>query len=379
MNSTEQAAVSAGGVEEFMGLMNLGFESSTPDVPKGEGEVNQGDQAAQEDMQPDESMYDIPSLAAAPGMDDHPDLADVPDLTDVPDMPIDAPDEEDEQEAAPAEHVTQESQPAPEPPEPPVQAQPARAQAPSNRAQTAAALSRETSQLDRLSDFRSPYASAYLEVLEAQEAVEMAKADVLSAEARIGESLQSLVARVEQLLERADRVENSITMASGMLGQQAKLIAKAFRDQLTVDEMDGRATLKTHLLEVADEVANKATTALNQVADEAAAFSGVKAEAAALERVTSVVTEQAKQAGLEKSVLALANVIGRLQQAAERIEQAPAQAPQQQAQQQAQPQWAPEGLGAHRQVTIWLAHHLGTPGILIALAGIGLLGWRLFG
>lgn len=374
MNSTEQAAVSAGGVEEFMGLMNLGFESSTPEVPK--GEVLQGDQAAQEEIQPDESMYDIPSLAVAPGMDDHPDLADVPDLTDVPDMPIDAPDEEDEQEAAPAEHVTQKSEPAPEPP---VQAQIARAQAPSNRAQTAAALSRETSQLDRLSDFRSPYASAYLEVLEAQEAVELAKADVLSAEARIGESLQSLVARVEQMLERADRVENSIALASDMLGQQAKLIAKAFRDQLTVSEMDGRATLKTHLLEVADEVANKATTALNQVADEAAAFSGVKAEAAALERVTSVVTEQAKQAGLEKSVLALANVIGRLQQAAERIEQAPAQAPQQQAQQQAQPQWAPEGLGAHRQVTIWLAHHLGTPGILIALAGIGLLGWRFFG
>lgn len=376
MSSTEQAAVSAGGVEDFMGLMNLGFESSPPECQKGEGE-------AQEDMQPDESMYDIPSLSVAPDVEGHPDLADVPDLTDVPDLPAY---EEYEPEVESTEPVTQEPEPAtlqvpqqaatPLTPVPPA---PAPVPSPSSRAQTAAALSRETSQLDRLSDFRSPYASAYLEVLEAQEAVELAKADVLAAEARIGESLQSLVARVEQLLERADRVGNSITMASDMLGQQAKLIAKAFRDQLTVSEMDGRATLKTHLLEVADEVANKATTALNQVADEAAAFSGVKAEAAALERVTSVVTEQAKQAGLEKSVLALANVLGRLQQAAERIEQAPAQAPQQQAQQQAQPQWAPEGLGAHRQVTIWLAHHLGTPGILIALAGIGLLGWRFFG
>jgi hypothetical protein len=232
----------------------------------------------------------------------------------------------------------------------------------------------------RLEDFKGPYAKFWTEYLANEARADEARAQVLLLEERLAGGLKELLDRSEQLVEHADRIEASITLATDMLGQQAKVIAKAFRDQLTLSEVDGVATLKTHMLEVADNAANAAQGALNQVADEAAAVAGVKAEAAALQRVTSTVVEEAKKGGLNQAVLALAGAAGRLQAAAERLETAqsqpaaaaPAAAP-------APQHHAPEGLGALPLGWMWVKHHLGAPGLLIGLAGAGALAYKFLG
>jgi hypothetical protein len=235
--------------------------------------------------------------------------------------------------------------------------------------------------LDRVEDYRSPYAAMYVEMLELEDRVLQARNDMLELEQRIDAGVGGLLDRQEQLIERAERAAAAMDLAKDMLGQQAKLIAGAFRDQLTKTELDGVVTLLGHVLEISDRSAMLATNAMNQVADEAAAGAGLKAEVAALQRITSTVAEEAKKAGLHDAVLAVASMATRLGGAVERLEQlqaAPQVAPTQQAPQPSVHQ-QPQGLGALPLAWMWARHHLGAPGVVIGLAAASLAIYKGFG
>ncbi len=229
--------------------------------------------------------------------------------------------------------------------------------------------------LDRLTDFKASYAARRLDVLEAEARASETLTQVLAAEERLAGGLKALLDRSEQLAERAERAEAALTLATDMLGQQAQIIARAFKEQLVKTEVDGRATLLSHLLEVADRVANSTTKALNDAAEEAAAFTGVKAEAAALQRVTQAVIEQAQANGLDTAIRTVVNASGRLTAAVDRIEAAPVGA--QAAAPAAEPvqQATPDGVGALPLAYMWARHHLGMPGLFI---GLGISGYGLY-
>lgn len=235
--------------------------------------------------------------------------------------------------------------------------------------------------LDRLTDYKSSYVARHLDVLEAEARAGETLVQVLAAEERLAGGLKALLERSEQLVERAERAEAAFELAKDLLGQQAKLIASAFRDQLTKTELDGHATLFGHLLEVSDRVANSTTKALNDAADGAGEVAGFKAEAAALKRITDTVIAEAQKAGLEPAVRAIVVASGRIETAVERIETSPTSQPAAaDAAPVQQPQQAmPEGVGALPLLLMWTRHHLGTPGLFIGLAAAGVGLCKFFG
>ena len=220
--------------------------------------------------------------------------------------------------------------------------------------------------LDRLTDYKSSYVARHLDVLAAEARASETLVQVLVAEERLGGGLTELLDRAELLVERAERAEAALTLSKDTLREQAQFIARAFKVQLTETEADGRATLLTHILEVGDRAANAATKALNDSAEEAAAFAGVKAESAALQRVTQAVVEQAQASGLDAAIRVLVNASGRVTTAVERLEAASV-APSATTASMTEQQFTPPGIGALPLAYLWAKHHLGAPGAFIGL------------
>ena len=228
----------------------------------------------------------------------------------------------------------------------------------------------------RLEDFRQEYAHVYAECLASEARANASRAEAIAAEERVAGRIEAVMERFDSALERTQRAEAAVTLALDTLETQAQAIASMFQEQLVQDEVGGMPTLRALVAEMAATTAKSTAKALNDAADEAAAVAGVKAETAAVQRVTAAVIEMAKQGGIEGAVTALVGASKRLQDTALSIEAT--------SQSVALPPLAPperpafRGEGAVPYALRWTGHHLGSPGLLAVLAVLGYVTFKLF-
>lgn len=248
-----------------------------------------------------------------------------------------------------------------------------------------------TEQPARSTDFVSHHALMLTERIDAEARMTEALAAALAAEERTAGRINAAMERMEALTETLSRAQASVDLATGNLQSQAQMIAKLFQEQLTKPDVDGVPTLRTHVMRLGDMAAKSAAKALDDAANEAAALAGVKAETAALQKVTAVIVEAAKTSGLDGAVRAVVGSATRLDQTLERIESASlamtaaresrdsdesnesggSQAPKREYR-------APQGPGAGNLAWLWLSHHLGTPGMVIGVIALSYGAFKIF-